>query len=269
VRRGGRLFLLPLLAAVASPAFAVDGLRDFCGERPGIGSSACTVDPGHVQIELGLAGWTLDRQPDARTDEVDAGDLLVRIGIADHAEVQLEWTAYGHVRTRDRATGAVDRQGGSGDLTLALRRNLIHPDGEGLTLALQPYVTLPTGGRTIGAGTWSAGLIIPFAVPVAEHLTFELSPTLAAAPDEDRNGRHFAYGNVFGLGVDLSDTLDADVELSLTRDDDPAGHSTEALAGLSFGWVLGGDFQLDAGINLGLNRDSPDLEIYAGVSRRF
>jgi Putative MetA-pathway of phenol degradation len=260
--------LVLMMAGVAAPASAGE-LRDFCGERPGIGSSACTLDPGHVQVELGLADWTLDRRPDARTDEIDLGDMLVRIGIADHAEVQLEWTSWGHVRTRDRTTGAIDRTSGSGDLTLAVRRNLLHPDGSGTTIALQPYVTLPVGSAAIGDGTWSAGLVVPFAFPLSDMLSIEMTPTLAAAPDEDRHGRHLAYGNVFGLGIDLSDKLDADLELSLTRDEDPAGHSTEALAGLSVGWVIGENVQLDAGANLGLNGASPDLEIYAGVSRRF
>jgi len=29
------------------------------------------------------------------------------------------------------------------------------------------------------------------------------------------------------------------------------------------------DLQLDAGANFGLNRRSPDIELYAGVSKRF
>jgi len=58
-------------------------------------------------------------------------------------------------------------------------------------------------------------------------------------------------------------------ELSLTRDRDPAGHATEALAGLSAGWQATADSQWDIGAHVGLNRDSPDLQLYFGFARRF
>ena len=58
-------------------------------------------------------------------------------------------------------------------------------------------------------------------------------------------------------------------EVSLTRDRDPGGRSTEALAGLSAGWQPDADSQWDIGANVGLNRDSPDVELYFGFARRF
>lgn len=94
-------------------------------------------------------------------------------------------------------------------------------------------------------------------------------PEIDAAVDEDRSGRHVAYGSVAGLGFDLSDSLSGTIEASLMRDDDPAGHATEALAGLSFGWQPRDDMQFDIGVNAGLNGDSPDGEVYFGLVRRF
>jgi hypothetical protein len=29
------------------------------------------------------------------------------------------------------------------------------------------------------------------------------------------------------------------------------------------------DLQLDAGVDVGLNRETPDIELYAGISKRF
>jgi hypothetical protein len=34
-------------------------------------------------------------------------------------------------------------------------------------------------------------------------------------------------------------------------------------------YLIRSDVQLDAGVNLGLNRATPDVEIYAGVAKRF
>jgi len=37
----------------------------------------------------------------------------------------------------------------------------------------------------------------------------------------------------------------------------------------AFAYALSSDLQLDAGANLGLTDDSPDIELYAGLSLRF
>jgi hypothetical protein len=226
------------------------------------------MDPGRFDIELGIADWTLDRTPDARTDTVEAGQLLVRIGLTGSLEAQVGWTAFGHVRTRDRPSGSVDEASGAGDVTVALRRNLRNPDGSGLALALMPFATLPTGGQAIGSGEWSAGLLVPLSYDIGGGAQIGLTGRVEAAADEDRDGRHLAFGGVAGVAVPVSETLEATFEIAANRDEDPSGHSTEWLAGLSAGWMATEDLQLDAGANLGLH-GAPDVQVYLGVSRWF
>ena len=87
--------------------------------------------------------------------------------------------------------------------------------------------------------------------------------------DSDRHGGHLAFGSVAGVTVDFNPAWYMTAELGATRDEDPAGHSTQELAGLSFGWTPGRNVQFDAGAILGLNHESPDVELYAGIVRRF
>lgn len=263
-----RALPLLVLAAWASPAWA-DEPRDLCPDRPGLGTPACTVEPGAVVAELGLGDWTREDDAGTRTDTVTVGEALLRVGLTDSLEGQLGWTAYGHVRTRDRAAGIVERSGGVGDVTLALRQNLRNPDGSGFSLAVMPYATLPVGGAAIGAGDWSAGLLVPVSFELPHGLSLAFTPEVDAAVDEDGDGRHLRFGSVAGLGFDLTDSLSASTELALYRDRDPAGHSTEALLGLSAAWQPAKTLQFDVGLNLGLNGDSPDSELYLGVVRRF
>ncbi len=138
-----------LMAVLASPALSDDDLRPLCPTRPGLATPPCIVDSGHVLAELGLADWTLDRQGGMRTDTLVAGDLLLRYGIEGRDEVQIGLTSFGTVRTRD-ASG-ISHMSGVGDLTLALKHSLGHPDGSGFSVAIQPFLTLPTGGSAIGA----------------------------------------------------------------------------------------------------------------------
>jgi hypothetical protein len=255
----------PLLLA-AGTARAED-LRDFCPDRPGLGTPACTMDKGHVAVELGLGDWTLTRQGGDREDDTATGDLLVRYGFTSSLEMQVGWTAYAHVRTR--SGNLIARDGGTGDVFVALRQNLHNPDGSGFSIALMPYATLPTGSDGIGAGDWGAGLLVPMSYELPHGLALGLTAEADAAVDADGNGRHFAYSAILGLDVPLADKLGATAELSAGRDEDPSGHSTQLLAGLSAGWTPNDNLQLDIGVNAGLNRDSPDVELYFGVARRF
>ncbi len=262
------LALAALFATSLAGAARADDLRQFCPDRPGLDTPPCTIDPGHVAVELGGLDWTSEKDPETRTGTLVAGDLLVRYGLTDSLEAKVGWTPYGHVRERDRATGAISRSSGTGDVSISLQQNLSHPDGQGFSIAVAPYATLPTGGKAIGAGDWGAGVLVPISVALTDALSLAATPEIDAAVDEDRNGRHLAYGSVVGLNYQFTKKLTAALELQATRDDDPQGHETETLASLSFAYQPKDDLQLDVGAVKGVH-DSPDIELYFGVSRRF
>lgn len=268
-QRGSGVKIMLVAALVASPAWAQDTLRDLCADRPGLNTPACTVDAGHLQIEAGIASWTLDKQPDSRTDTVLAGDIAARYGVGDSTELRLGWTGYGHVRTRDRATGAITRTSGVGDVTVGVKQNFSHPDGDGFSVAVLPYATLPTGKNQVGAGDWGGGLLIPINYDLSEQLKLEITPEVDAAVDEDGDGRHAAYGSAAGLGIKLSDKWNMSVEAQLLRDRDPSGHSSQALGGVYVAYQPKDRLQFDAGAQAGLNHASPDVELYFGVTEKF
>lgn len=261
--------LAGLLSMSALAAAQETTSRDLCADRPGLGTPACTVEAGHMVFEVGLGDWTHERDAQSRTDTVEAGDMLLRVGLTDDLEAQWGWTAYGHVRTRDGLSGAVDRSDGVGDMTLALRRNLHNPDGSGFSVALMPYASLPIGGKAIGAGDWGAGLLLPVSFDLGHGLSLGLTPEVDAAVDADGDGRHLAFGSVVGLDVALGDTLSATIETSLMRNDDPGDHETQALGGLALAWQPSDAMQFDIGVAIGLNSASPDSEVYLGLARRF
>lgn len=261
---------LVLIAAFAGIGTAhAQDLRPLCPDRPGLDTPACTVDRGHLILESGLVDWSLDRDPGQRTDSFTFGDLLLRYGVTSNTEVQLGWTALGAVRTHDRIAGTVTHGSGVGDTTLAVRHNLSHPDGSGLAAAIMPYASLPSGGATIGAGTWGAGLVVPLSYSLNDTLGISLTPEIDAVPDSDRHGRHFAYGSAAGLTATLAPSLTSALEFQAIRDQDSSGHTTQALASLSFAWQPRSNLQLDIGAVAGLNRASPDAEVYMGIARRF
>ncbi|MDQ2878272.1 MAG: transporter [Pseudomonadota bacterium] len=261
------LLTAALLATLATPALAQD--RDYCPERPGLNTPPCIIDKGHVSIETSIADWTLDDQPDSRTDTVLIGDTKLRIGVSDTIEAQIGWTPYGHVRQRDKTSGAVSSDGAVGDVSLGAKINLMNPGGDQASIAILPYVTLPVGRTPTGAGDWGAGVLLPLSFSLSDTVSLAATPEADAAVDQGGHGRHLAYSGTAGLGFKLTKALTLTGEGQVLRDDDPSGHTTQALAALSLGWMAAKTLQFDLFAAAGLNRDAPTLEIYGGISRRF
>jgi hypothetical protein len=275
-------YAVALLAlAVASPGLAQEGGQQgsqqaaqggdprFCPTRPSLGASACTTEPGKVQLEVSALDWQRDDTGDSREDRILAGDLLARFGVGATTEVQVGWTAFGHVRTRDKATGAVDAADGVGDVTLAVRQNLRHPDGKGLSFGIEPQVTLPVGHSQVGAGDWGAGVVLPVSYDLGDKINLQFTGEGDAAVDEDGDGRHLAYSGIWGLAYAVSDKVTATAELSVQRDDDPAGHETHSLAALSFAFQPRKTLQFDMLAVAGLNHTSPDVRLVTGGAILF
>lgn len=262
-----------MLAAIAliatTPALAEDEPR-FCPTRPSLGTSPCTTQPGHVHLEVSALDWERDDRSDEREDRVIAADLLARVGIGRATEVQVGWTAFGHDRRRDKASGQVDRSDGIGDVTLGLRQHLFGPqDGKGLAAALQPFVTLPAGRYPIGGGDWGSGVVLPVQYGLTKALALQFTGEAQAAVDESGSGRHLAYSGIWGVDYQIGKAFDLTGEVMLERDREPSGHETHALAAGSVAWRPTGRTQLDLQAVAGLNRTSPDIRLVVGGAVLF
>jgi hypothetical protein len=268
-----RSFALPvslLTCAIVGPANA-DVLRDFCPDRPGKGTPPCILDTGHIQAEMSLFDLTHAQGADAASDTALIGDLLIRAGISKTTEIRIGWTPVGIVRSRDLITNIHSHIASTGDVSLGFRTNLKNPDGSGFSVAIQPSVSLPTGGNAIGSGTWGASLAVPMSVQMSKVIQLAFTPELDASPNSDGKSRHARYGGVIGIGMQLGTTVSGGVEIAAFRDEDPAGRSSAATLDMTLAWTPAAvkDFQIDAGLYAGLNRQTPGLQVALGIAKRF
>jgi hypothetical protein len=253
------------LMFAATPVLA-EAPREFCADRPGLGTPNCTLAPGAAVVEIGVAAWERARSAATVADEIILGDALLRLGLTPSTEVQIGLTSHVIQRERDRASGSVDRVSGIGDATLAIRQGLDGPNGP---VAIQAFVTLPVAPRPIGSGAWSAGLLLPTSVPLSEGFDLELTPEIDLLPNGDRPGRHVAWGGVVGLSRPLTDSLSLTGELAAFRDEDPDGRSTDARVAASLAWQVAARVQLDFEADLGLSRGAPDHALALGFAWQF
>lgn len=252
------------LVFLTAPAFAQDG--DFCVDRPGLGTPACTIGRGQAMVEVGLLGW--DHLADGATVENDLtdGDLLLRVGLDDKTEIQLGIGGHTLARSRDRPSGAVTRIRGIGDAVFGVRHSLTGPGGP---IALQGYVTLPIGRSGIGAGDWGAGVLLPMGYQFPAGFELDLTPELDAAVNASGTGRHLRWGAVAGLSHAVAPAVTIAGEMGAWRDNDPSGHTTDLRSAVSFAWQAGSDWQLDLEADLGLTAAAPRHSVRLGLARRF
>ena len=133
-----------------------------------------------------------------------------------------------------------------------------------------PFVKAPTAKHSLGNGKWEGGLLIPigYAVPKSP-LSIGLTPEIDWAADADGHGHHAAMVQVVSLGWAVSDKLGISGDVWGQWDWDPSGTGKQVSADGSVAYLVSNSVQLDAGANFGLNKQTPDVELYAGISKRF
>lgn len=237
-----------------------------CTDRPTKSNAACTVPEGMMQIETDLFSWTRIASGPARTDVLVYTNPVVKYGIGPNSDIQLSIAPLVEVRTR--AGGQTASQSGVGDLTLRFKQRLSGPDDK-VQVALLPFVKAPIAESGIGNGEWEGGLIVPVQMPVG-GATLTLAPQLnllagAMAPED----RHLEFQGVVNLAVPINARTTLAGELWTSQNWDPSGTVRQYSVDAAVSHLLNDELQIDIGGNFGLNRDTPDVQIYVGVSARF
>jgi hypothetical protein len=253
---------LALLCLAALPARA-DDLGPVCPDRPGKGTSPCTVEAGHAQVELGLFDESFQRRSGVTTDIGNAGSALAKYGVSERLDLEAGMALYQFQRVHD-ATGTATSTG-VGDLYLHAKYLV----GSGpVSFALDPYVKLPTAGGGLGNGHVEGGLVAPVSYDLGGGWSLAATPEADLLLNGSGSGYHTNLVNVVGLGKGIG-AVTLGAEFWTSQNLDPAGTVSQYSADVNAAWLVNNDTQLDCGLNLGLNRATPDTEIYFGIARRF
>ena len=258
--------LIASAALLATPAEASEE-EPICADRPGKANPSCTMPKGRLQVETGLVDWARDRTSGVRTDELTVGQSAVKFGLTDRLHIEFALAPYVEVRTR--SDGARERVSGSGDSGLALKYRMTNDEGA-VQASLYPFVKLPTAKRELGNGKVEGGaaLLVDGPIP-GSALGWNIAPEIDLIADSDGRGYHLGMVQVVSLGASLAPRLSAAVDLWASWEWDPAGTVRQFSLGPSAAYLVSNNLQLDAGANFGLNRQTPDVELSFGVSKRF
>lgn len=264
---GASLQPASLQAQAASASASHSDETPICTDRPTKSNVVCTVPAGDVQVEADLFVWTRSDDRGARVDGFTYSNPTLKFGVGRNADVQVNIAPFVEARTR-APDGAVERIGGVGDLFLRVKRRFTDPEAR-LRIGVIPFVKAPIARRGLGNGAWEGGLIAPIQYGLPAGLTLTLGPEIDLLRDADGRGRHPQYVGTVNLSKAVTSTVTAFGELWTAQNDDPGGHVAQYSADLAVTWLARPRLQLDGGVNVGLNRATPDAQLYLGVSTRF
>ena len=237
-----------------------------CTDRPTKSNSACTVPKGLVQIEADGFNWLHNGSGGTRTDQLLFTNPTFKYGVSDSSDVQLNWVPFTTVRSRD-AVGRVTTLSGVGDVTLRFKQRLTSAD-RAFQLAILPFVKLPTAKLGVGNGKVEGGIAVPVNISVPGGWKFTLGPQLDVLADFVGNGRHAGVTGLINIAKQFGKfTLYSEIWTS--QNYDPSGTVSQYSYDVSLAWLPQPTLQFDIGANVGLNRNTPDLVAYLGISTRF
>lgn len=246
------------------------GLRPLCPDRPAKGTGACTVDRGHLQLETDLLDETYDRTGGVTTRTLAVASPTLKLGVTDRLDVEANLAPYLRVSSAQAPGGPRTAQSGIGDLYLRTKLNLAGNSGADFGLGVEAYLKAPTASHDLGNGAWEEGLLLPASWSLPHGWSLGLTPEADLLLDASGSGRHVALSLPVGLSHAVG-PVTGTVELWTLQDLDPSGTRRETSVDLAAAWQppRQPDLQLDAGVNLGANRATPDVQVYVGLARRF
>ena len=254
------------LCLASSPAIAADVPGPICTDRPGKGSSTCTVPKGYWQVESSVADWSLTKSDGTRSNSLALGSTAFKYGVSESMHVEVAVTPY--VRNRDKSDDGRTTVSGIGDVTVKVKQRLTAEDAA-FSAALVPFVKLPTASKRIGNGKAEGGLIVPLSWSLGDTpFSLSSSPEIDLIADGDGDGYHAAGAATLGLGLAASDRLSLAAELWTGWDWDE-DTTRQASIGTNAAYQITSELQIDGQVDFGLTRASADVEIAGGVSVRF
>jgi hypothetical protein len=250
---------LAAAALLAFPAVAAAEDVPICTDRPTKANAVCTVPATKWQLETNAAGWSRSEAGGTEVTVLTVGSSVVKLGLSDRSDLQIGVAPYVH--SESKAGGIKSSASGFGDIIVRYKHRFT-TDGAPVQAGAIPFVKLPSADGDLGSGKVEGGLALPIAISTGGPVTVVLA-------DSDGGGHHAAIVNLVNVSGPIAEGLTIAGELWTMTNFDPADTITLASADVAVAHAFSNELQLDLGANFGLNRNTPKLELSAGVSLRF
>ena len=247
-----------------------DQMRDFNTDRPPKANVPYTVDAGHFQYETDLVNLAFNQvSGTVHTDTLLVPNPTFKFGLTNNIDLEINAPAGIGIHSFDTASGASSTVWGVNDVFLRTKVNLWGNDGGSTAFALLPYVKLPMASAGIGNGAVEGGVIAPLSISLPKGFTLLFNSEVDVLKNSADNGRHANFINLVTVSHELVKDVTLYVEGWSDYNNDPMQRTTQYSFDLAAAWLVRRNLQLDFGLDFGLNRATPKVQVFAGVSQRF
>ena len=230
--------------------------------HPLITDDAGTMGKGNAQLEIN-GQYGHDRNG-GQLQQTTPTESAVTYGVADNIDVvagvpyQLTWT---------RDSGMSTRSSGFSDVSLSVKWRFY--EKEGLSFALKPVFTLPTGNEDRGLGTGKVTYSI-FFITTKEMKPWAFHLNLGYIGNENKLDQRVALWHAsLASEVEVARNLKVVANIGIQRNTEKASDTDPAflLGGLIYS--IAENIDIDAGYKYGLTKPEVDHAVLAGVTVRF
>lgn len=242
------------------------------GAHPLITDDTGTQGGGKFSIEMNTE-FTHDRETAAGLIVEETGGeaaAIMSYGISDSADVVIG-LPYQWGRVKEDGDITSDEEGIS-DISLEVKWRFF--EREGLSLALKPGLTLPTGDEEKGLDNGRASYGLNFITteeikPWVFHLNVAYTHNEYKLEEDRDANRKDIWQVSLATEVEVAKNLRLVANTGMERNADKESntHPAFVLGGLIYS--LSEDFDIDAGVKAGLNKPEADYTLLAGIARRF
>jgi hypothetical protein len=244
-------------------------LRSFAPDRPAKGTGPTTVDAGRLVVEVEAVNYSRLKADGVTTTSWVGPNPTIKIGLTNNIDFQFNWAPFQQVKVHDSFAGTTDKFSGSSDLILRSKINLWGNEGGKTAFAIVPFIKAPTAKEPLGNKATEGGVIVPYSLSLGNDVSFAYTGEVDYLKNSLGSGYHQAYINSVGLSAPIFKDVTLTGELWSSVNRDPAGTVRQYSLDTALAWMAKPNLQFDIGANFGLNKETPAVQIYTGVARRF
>jgi Putative MetA-pathway of phenol degradation len=245
-------------------------LRDFAADRPAKSYGPTTIDAGRVQMEVELYNFTRQSTDGIRTTTHVGPNPTARVGITNNLELQVNIAPFVHQRVQDTIANTTTNASGNSDLFARAKINLRGNEGGPFALALIPYLKAGTAPESLGGNrTTEGGIIASYAFNLPNSVAITFNSEWDRLKNSLNSNFHDQFVQTAGISGPIAKDLTLTAEFWAQVNADPARTVRQYSFDTALAWTARPNLQLDVGANFGLNKDTPSLQVYTGITRRF
>jgi hypothetical protein len=119
-----------------------------------------TVAPGRFLLEMDALSLTLDKEDGGKYTAFGAASTFLSTGLAHNWDIQIGAELF--IAQKYEEGGFTDRNSGIGDIYVRTKWRFYDDPETGVSVAILPYVKIPTNSGGVGNDATEGGIIVPW-----------------------------------------------------------------------------------------------------------